>query len=310
MPRAALLVLFSVALGAVAGCRRDTGARTASGPAVPLVAAPASGADDVVATVDGRPIRASEVALQARVRGVDARQALRDLVDAEVLAGAAAARGLDRDRAVIEAVKQEMVRRWLAVEFEPKAGPDAIPERLVRRTYNRNVNLFDHSEYVDVWHILTPVAKNATPEQKAAARADAEELAEKAKGLDEAAFKALATTKRKSPGDPFRLERIITARDGWTVKEFSYPAHDLLKKPGDVSPVVETSYGYHVIFLVKRIPPVHMTVAEAAPKIREGLLADFQRLELVRRVDELMHAHAVMVRPERIPATSEREQTR
>jgi hypothetical protein len=295
--------LLLVGVGGL-GCRRGVGSGAAStparGPVIPLVAEPASPKDDVVATVDGRPIRASDVAAQARARGVDARQALRDLVDAEVLAGAAAARGLDRHRDVVAAAKQEMVRRWLAVEFEPKAGPDAIPDRLIKRTYNKNINLFDHSEWVDVWHILAPTPAGASEAVKAQAKADAEEIARRAKGLDEEAFKALAKTPRKA-GDPFKLERIMTARDGWTLKEFSYPAHDLLKKPGDTTPVVETSYGYHVIYLIKRIPPIHVSLEEAAPTLRTKLLDDFQRLELSRRLEELVRAHEVTVRPERIP---------
>jgi len=298
----ARLTLCGLVFVAAGACHRaGRGATTTTnGPAIPLVAEPAARDDEVVATVDGRAIRASDVAAQARARGVDAKTALRDLVDAEVLAGAAAARGLDRDRAVVAAAKQEMVRRWLAVEFEPKTGAAAIPERLIRRTYNKNINLFDHSEWVDVWHILAPTPAGASDAVKAQAKADAEEIARRAKGLDEEAFKALAKTPRKA-GDPYKLERIMTARDGWTLKEFSYPAHDLLKKPGDTTPVVETSYGYHVIFLIKRIPPIHVPFEEAASTLREKLLPDFQRAELSRRVDELMRAHAVTVHPERIP---------
>src|SRR5207237_748916 len=83
----------------------------------PLVAQ-APDEDAVVATVDGRPIRASQVAEQARAAGQSAREALQALVDAEVLAGEAARRGLDGDPDVQEAAEAAAVRRLLHTGFE------------------------------------------------------------------------------------------------------------------------------------------------------------------------------------------------
>jgi len=279
--------------------------RARSGPgdrfAVPLTA-DAPPTDEVVATVDGRPIRASEIALQARARGVDARAALAELVDAEVLAGEAARRGIDRDHDVLDAARSAAVRRMLATGFERDATPDKIPERDLRRVYNLNRNLLDHSEYVDVWHILVSVKKGATPDERAACRAAAEELAREAHGVGSVdAFKALATRVKAPPGVDVRTEQIVTARDGWVLKAFSYAAFDQLKKPGDTSSVVETDYGYHVIYLVKRIPPAHVPFEEAAANLRQGLLPEFQRHEFAKLVDALAAQHHTVVHYDRIP---------
>ncbi len=278
-------------------------ARSGSGDrfAVPLTA-DAPPTDEVVATVDGRPIRASEIALQAQARGVDAKTALDDLIDAEVLAGEAARRGIDRDRDALDAARAAAVRRMLATGFERDATADKIPERDLRRVYNLNRNLLDHSEYVDVWHILVPVKKDATPGERAACRAVAEELARKARGVASPdAFKALATQVTPPPGVDLRTEQIVTARDGWVLKSFSYAAFDQLKNPGDTSSVVETDYGYHVIYLNKRIPPAHVPLEVAAPKLRAGLLPEFQRHEFAKLVDELAARHHTVVHYDRIP---------
>jgi peptidyl-prolyl cis-trans isomerase C len=274
---------------------------------VPLTAEATPG-DEVVATVDGRPIYSSQIALQARSAGSDKKQALQDLITAEALAGEAARRKLDRDRDALEAARAAAVRRYLHQVFEPSAGPDAIPALTVKRTYNANVNLFDHSEYVDVWHILVQApADKATAEQKQKARALAEQIQKKARGVtSEAAFKELSTQFSAPEGMlPIRLERVVTARDGWTLTTFSFPAHDQLKKPGDISTVVETSYGYHVIYLIKRIPAVHMSVGEASPQIRAQLLPEFQKSEFLRQADEAAKRHAVVVHPERLPKSHE-----
>jgi peptidyl-prolyl cis-trans isomerase C len=267
---------------------------------VPLTAA-APPEDEVIATVDGRAIRASDVAVQARARGVTAKVALDELITAEVLAGEAQRRGLDRDRDAREAARAEAVRRYLQTRFEREVTPSAIPDRMLNRAYNANRSMFDHSEYVDVWHILTPVKKGASAADKAAARAVAEELAQRARGVASVeAFKALKDTVQP-PGEPLKIEQVVTARDGWVLTTFSFPAFDQLKKPGDTSSVIETDYGYHVLYLVRRIPPVHESLADVTPRLRGLVFPEFQKVEFKRFLEEEVRKHAIVKHEERIP---------
>lgn len=291
MKRVALLL-------ALAGCRHA--ADTGSGPWQVPLSAPSSD-DAIVATVDGRPIRAGEIATQARAAGTSAKQALDDLIDAELLAGEAARRGLDKEHDVQLAVRQAAARRLLETTFEKEVTPSSLSERDLRRGYNAQRNMFDHSEYVDTWHILSPADAKAPPEEKQAARAVAEQIAKRARGIGSAeAFKALATEIAPPPGKQLKLEQIITARDGWVVPEYSIPAFDQLKKPGDTSTVVETSFGYHVIYLNRRIPPRHATLDEAKPELTQYLFPPYQRAEFSRFVSEAMVKHRVEVHPERV----------
>jgi peptidyl-prolyl cis-trans isomerase C len=298
--RGRCLVLAALA---VAACHRSAPADEAAGHKVALIAS-AAPEDAVVATVDERPIRASEIAVAAKASGKTAKEALDDLVSAEALVSEASRRGLDASAVVQGAETAEAVRRFLELEFEPSVRAEDVPLRAIKRAWEKNKWLLDHSEYVDVWHILVPSKDTDPPEAQRRAEALAREIQSRAKKVTSVQdFQAIASD-TKLPETIPRLvsEELMTARDGWTVKEFSYPAHDQLKVPGDVSEVVKTAFGFHVIYLIRRIPPSHTTFEAAVPELRAGLLTGFQSTRFTPFVDALMQKHDVRVFPERLGA--------
>jgi hypothetical protein len=138
-----------------------------------------------------------------------------------------------------------------------------------------------------------------TPEEKQQAGAAAEELARRARGVHGVPeFKALAATVKSAR--PTRAEHVVTEKDGWTRKEFSYAAFEQLHKPGDTSSVIETPYGYHVLYLVGFVPARHTSFAEAEPELRKGVFPEFQKPELIHWLDTLAGSHTVEIHPERI----------
>jgi peptidyl-prolyl cis-trans isomerase C len=281
---------------AAVGC-----ARHGEGPRATLVAS-VDPKDTVVATVEGRAIYASQVATQARAANQSVKEALDAVITAEVLASEAARRGLDADREVIDAGKQAAVYRLLALEFEPSVRAADIPERDVRHAYDRNRSVLDHDEYVHVWHILVQVKDTDSDEKKAKAKTLADEIYARAKqATDVEAFKAIAKAVELPPGfDKILVEELVTPRDGVTVPEFSHGAHDQLKKPGDITTPIKTKFGWHVIYLVKRIPPEHTSLAEVEPKLREGLLTEFQRRSFPTFIEEAMRRHTIELHADRL----------
>jgi hypothetical protein len=293
MTRAAFASLLAVV---ALGCGERARDEAVAAPMIPV------SSDEIVATVDGRPIFAGAVAQQARARGVDARTALADLIDAEVLAGAAHARGLDRSLEAQLAARGALARRFLQEGFEKEVTPANVPMELVRKFFMRNQPYLNHDEYVDVWHILVLTHKDFTDEQRAAARAYASELAKRGKGKTVDEFKALATEAHAAGRtDVDDAHEVVTERDGWTQKSFSHGAFDQLKKPGDTC-VVETSFGAHALYLVRYLPPVHTPLEKAEPELRRGVFAsEFQKREFARVMDELMTRHKIELHQDRIP---------
>ncbi len=288
---------------AAASCARDDSPELLK-QAGSLVGAALAG-DETVANVDGRPIYASEIAAVARAQSCSAKEALETLVTAETLVSEAARRGLDRSREAHDAVKRETVRRLLNTDFESIVGPSAVSMRDVRRAYNLNKATLDHSVYVDTWHILVQSKKTDSAETQAHAEALAKQILERAQKVpDLDAFKALATSMATAEFPTLRLEHIVTARDGWVETGYSFPAHDKLKRPGDVTPA-RTSYGFHTIYLLGRIPEKHVSFDDAIPIMQNGLLPELRRARFMPYVENITAKHDVKVFPERIPKDSE-----
>ena len=283
------------ALALVAGCaadrdrdrNRDHG-RTHPGEA-------RAGSDDpVVARVDGVPIQASEVARQARLAHTSARAALEELVRMELLAAEARRLGHGEDADVRKEAKRASVRRFLLATFETDFTAKDVPESELHAWYEKNRHLYVHPELRKVAHALLAVSDKATPEQRrgAAERAlavrsavtaarDAAEFRRIAEGLSNADLKV-------------RVEEFITPRRGYTVEEFARAAF-ALGGPGSISGVVQSSFGYHVIYLVSVDPPVNRSFAEARSQVLEQAWPELSAQAFRRFVDDLSRRHRIVV---------------
>ena len=147
-----------------------------------------------------------------------------------------------------------------------KVNPaDLVSSEEVETYYKENQKEFTTPEVVKTRHILKKFPDNATDEQKAETKTAAEALletvnAELAAGAD---FAELATKHSEGPSaaqggalrgrNPKLPPGDYFAR-GDMVKSFEEAAFDILK-PGEVSGLVETDYGYHIIKLEEKKAP-------------------------------------------------------
>ena len=168
------------------------------------------------------------------------------------------------------------------VKFIKVNPADLVTSEEVEAYYQENQKEFTTPEAVKARHILKKFPDNATDEQKAetktaaeklletvnaelAAGAEFAELAEKhSEGPSSAQGGALRGSNPKLPaGDYF-------AR-GDMVKPFEEAAFDTLN-PGEVSGLVETSYGYHIIKLEEKKAPEIRPFADAQYEIQQRLV--------------------------------------
>ena len=164
-----------------------------------------------------------------------------------------------------EAFREPERVKLILIRYDPGvlAGNMVPSTSDIEQNYERNLKtVFTHPEQVHARHILISVPADANPQQKAAAKAQADEILQKLKnGAD---FAQLAkqysddTTNKDNGGDLGFFGR------GEMIKPFEEAAFTL--KPGQMA-VVETQFGFHVI-RVDQTKAAHVdSIDEAKPKI-------------------------------------------
>jgi parvulin-like peptidyl-prolyl isomerase len=135
---------------------------------------------------------------------------------------------------------------------------------------------------VKVRHILAAVSKDATAEQRDQARRKILDLAARARAGE--SFDALARNHSDDATRQWGGELDAFAR-GHMAKSFEDAAFAL--RPGEISGVVETASGFHLIRLEQRSPAVSVPIEQATEKIREYLRGTRGREAIDREVEQL-----------------------
>jgi peptidyl-prolyl cis-trans isomerase C len=298
------LVAALVSCGSfVAAAEPDVKKESAAAAAAPVIAAP----QGPVARVNGSVIDAIELRRAKKVltRGqsvpveqqaaVD-KQAVEQLVSAELLYQAAAkleikdlekqidtklAQGKTRfkdDQEFKKAIKdlemdekdlREYTRRDLLISrFVDTAfvAKTTIPDTEIRSFYDKNQDKFKRDESVKASHILIGVDGKATAEEKKKALEKAEKLKkELAGGAD---FALLAKDNSTCPSSKQGGDLGFFGK-GQMVPSFEKAAFAL--KPGEISDIVETQFGYHIIKLTDKKAAEIADFKDVKAKIEEYL---------------------------------------
>jgi peptidyl-prolyl cis-trans isomerase C len=279
---------------------------------------------DPVARVNGQAISLRNVALAARqaagaaeITDEDRPRRLRDamykLITRELLFQEATARGVAPDERAIEQSYNEArlpfpedaawakaladqgfdpqsYRQELRVQHtvgallgqEARSFPDpSEQEALVY--YNTHPERFDSGERLKAAHILFRVAKDATPMAQVELRLRAEGVLNQLRtGAD---FAALA---RKHSGDAASAAKggeLMPFARGQMAKPFEEAAFAL--KPGELSGVVATPFGFHIIKLIERLPSTHYPFEMLRDQVRKQLGEEQRHKNLERLLGSL-----------------------
>jgi parvulin-like peptidyl-prolyl isomerase len=142
----------------------------------------------------------------------------------------------------------------------------------VKAYYDGQPGEFFLPERVQVSQILVPTEHEAV------------ELWEKARFSDEEGFRALARAQSVGPEASEGGEMGVYQK-GQLPADMEVAVFAM--REGEVSPVVESTYGYHVFRLDKRFAPEQVSFENAAPSIRRKLLGLKTEAAAARHVEEM-----------------------
>jgi peptidyl-prolyl cis-trans isomerase C len=148
--------------------------------------------------------------------------------------------------------------------------------------YDKNPQMFKQPAQIKASHILIKVDAKADEAKKAEARKKIEEVQQKLK--DGGDFAALAKEYSEGPSN-VKGGDLGYFRRGQMVKPFEDAAMAL--KPNEVSEVVETRFGYHLIKVYDNKPEQTLAYADVKDKITQRMKQEKIEKEAVQYVDQL-----------------------
>jgi peptidyl-prolyl cis-trans isomerase D len=159
-------------------------------------------------------------------------------------------------------------------------SPDAIAEQIsvsdadVKSYYDQNAKRYTVEEQRRASHILIGVKKGASDAEKSAAKAKAQKVLDQAR-KNPGDFAKLAKENSEDPGSAERGGDLDYFGKGMMVKSFEDAVFKL--KPGEISDLVESEFGYHIIRLTDVKPASVKTLdevkGEIAAEIKKQLAA-------------------------------------
>ena len=171
--------------------------------------------------------------------------------------------------------------KYLLLDRDQARQKVNVPATDVQRYYNNNIDQYQTPEQVRASHILL----NTGGKDEAAVRTQAETILAQARaGAD---FAELATKFSEDEGSKVTGGDLNYFGRGRMVPEFEAAAFML--EPGQISDLVKTQYGFHIIKVVDKKPAVTQSIDAVRPQIQEMLasqIADQQITDRAQQLDE------------------------
>ncbi|MCK5914118.1 MAG: peptidylprolyl isomerase, partial [Desulfuromusa sp.] len=143
----------------------------------------------------------------------------------------------------------------------------------LQRYYRRNLDLFEIKEQVKAAHILLRVPKDADTETTQKRHDFAEELLQQLQGG--ANFAQMAKTHSDDKSNAAQGGELGMFGRGVMVGEFEDAAFAL--RPGQLSEVIQTPFGFHIIKVEEYIEPGVKPLVDAIGEVRAGLTLEKSR---------------------------------
>jgi peptidyl-prolyl cis-trans isomerase C len=192
-----------------------------------------------------------------------------------------------RSKVIQESTAQAVLMRELNV---------TVTEAEAKQFYDEHPADFEQPEMAHVRHILLmtmdPVTRTPlTTERQKAKQKQAEDLLKRIRGGE--VFATLAKQYSEDPGSKDNGGELPAFPRGQMVPEFEAAAFSLTNN--QVSDVVTSSFGYHIIKAIDKTPAKKVDFATAAPKIKEFLMQQKSEKLAPAFLDKLKQAADVQV---------------
>ncbi len=180
---------------------------------------------------------------------------------------------------------REEIKLGIAIEklMESRATGTTEPtDAQIRAFYDENPQQFERPEQIQASHILFMVQAEASDADKAAKRKEAEEVLAQLKGG--ADFAEMAAEHSDCPSSSKGGDLGFFGR-GSMVPPFEEAAFAL--KPGEMSGVVETRFGYHIIKVTDKAPAEKISFDDARENIKQYLGGQGKQQAMTVVIEEL-----------------------
>jgi peptidyl-prolyl cis-trans isomerase C len=191
-----------------------------------------------------------------------------------------AAQGLTLEQLKAQAKTSIEVAKVIDVEVNTKV---AVQDPEVKGFYDQNMERFKQGDSVHAAHILIGVPQGATPEQKTEARTRAATVLKTIRAGGD--FATLARANSADPGSAQNGGDLGFFPKGQMTPAFEEAAFKL--KPGTVSPLIETPFGFHIIKVIERRAPRTAPFAEVSGQIKDFLTQGQREQKLEQFVEQV-----------------------
>ena len=169
---------------------------------------------------------------------------------------------------------------YVVLDIETLRQTIVLNEQDLKAYYEQNLQRLSSKEERRASHILITAAKDAPEAEKKAARAKAEDLLKAVKAKP-AGFADVARKNSQDPGSAVKGGDLDFFGRGAMVKAFEDAAFSM--KKSDISDIVESEFGYHII----QLTDIKAPKAQSFESMRPALEADLKKQQAQRKYAEL-----------------------